>query len=84
MVSQGLSQYFEDVANYFDLWQCGLLFVALLLPVFQSVTELSANLSDVFRAFSVLFCWVCMLFKLMAFDRLQKLVRIIIQIIDDP
>lgn len=48
------------------------------------VMSLDVVLVDTLRAVSICCCWFCVLFKMTAFDRLQKLVRVIFEIIVDP
>eukprot|EP01050_Picozoa_sp_SAG11_P003955 SAG11_NODE_238_length_11818_cov_2.367693_7_plen_675_part_00 len=81
-----LWKYLEDPQNYFDMLQCLFLLLSLLLPIFGlgSIHDFDLAGSDLFRGVAIVFNWFCMLWRLMAFDRLQKLVRIIFQIVGDP
>ena len=80
IMKQGLAAYLRDPQNSFDLMNALLLFICLGLAVAGIFVDVDSQYTDILRAMAVLFCWCCMLFRLICFDRLQKLVLIIFQV----
>eukprot|EP01051_Picozoa_sp_SAG22_P004660 SAG22_NODE_256_length_13561_cov_3.225524_2_plen_336_part_00 len=80
---QGLAAYLRDPQNSFDLLNGLLLSTCLALAPIGIAMHIEFKYLDMLRALAILFGWFCMLFRFICFDRLQKLVLVLFQIVLD-
>jgi hypothetical protein len=81
---QSLGNYLEDAQNIADFFNYLLLIFSLVGPVVGYFDVVDFVFIDTVRALASVCVWFCMLYRLQAFDRLQKLVYVIFEIIADP